>query len=733
MLYKQIAASRMVLLAVAAVVAFALAAQAQTLTDIGAGAPTPGPYDISQLSTNGNQRLTSSGGFNYYTDNANPPGQTFTTGANPLVLTSVSLRTGTSPLDSGSGGLGPQPYQLNLYSVSGGEATLLSTYTSPATFSYVDGHWLRWGTLFVGLATNTTYAYTFLRVSNGWDGLAVASGNLYPGGEAVLIPPAGGTVTFQSSHGFDAVFDISLSLPQFSEPASSAFTLEAENSLLTGNTYVSTSASGYSGTGYVDGFQNSNDTVNWSFIATPGLYDLAIRYRTPYGSKGYDGSFDGHGFSGTFPATNSFASIDAGLVQVIDGVNTLTIGGGWNWYQIDAVTLTPVSAPPPPAPVPATLVDPQATFAAQMLMQALVSDYGKHTWSGLHEISDVSYIQGLSGRMPAIIEGDLINYSPSRVQYGGMPTGYTESCIAQDGLGHVLGMMWHWNAPTNLINSSSEPWWSGFYTAATTFDVQAALADTNSVEYSLLLRDIDAIAVQLQKIASNNIPVLWRPLHEASGGWFWWGAKGPGPFKQLWRLLFNRLTVYNNLHNLIWVCTNEDPDWYPGNDVVDIIGVDAYPADQSDALSPDWQGLKSQFDGVKLLTLSEFGGVPDIERMHVFGVWWSYFSSWVGTVQSTPAATLTRIYNSPEVITLDELNAVPPAITSSGPLAAGAFPFMGTGPHGSTYHVLASSDLTVPTASWPVLTNGTFSGGVFTFTDPQAANYPQRFYRIVKP
>jgi hypothetical protein len=186
-------------LAAAVIVGLALASEAQTLTDIGAGNPAPGGYDISQLSTNGNQQLTTSGGFNYFTDNASPPGQTFTTGSNPLVLTAVSIRTGSSPLNSGGGGLGPQPYQLQLFSVSGSTANLIGTYASPATFTYTDGDWLRWGTLFVGLATNSTYAYTFTRVSNGWDGLAVASGNPYPGGEAVLIPPAGGAVTFQSS------------------------------------------------------------------------------------------------------------------------------------------------------------------------------------------------------------------------------------------------------------------------------------------------------------------------------------------------------------------------------------------------------------------------------------------------------------------------------------------------------------------------------------------------------
>jgi mannan endo-1,4-beta-mannosidase len=333
-----------------------------------------------------------------------------------------------------------------------------------------------------------------------------------------------------------------------------------------------------------------------------------------------------------------------------------------------------------------------------------------------------------------MVEGDLIDYSPSRVQYGGQPINYTEGYIALQNAGHVLGLCWHWNAPTNLVNAGDWLWWRGFYTQGTTFDVAAALANTNSIEYALLLRDIDAIAVQLKKISSNNIPVLWRPLHEASGGWFWWGAKGSGPFKQLWRLLFNRLTTHHNLHNLIWVLTNEDPNWYPGNDVVDIVGLDAYPSDPTDALSTNWENLKSQFDGIKLLTLSEFGGVPDVERMHIFGVWWSYFSPWGGSfIEGAPTNTLMRIYQSPEVITLGKLNAVPPVITSVGPLAGGAVQLNGTGPRGSTCHVLASTNLAQPVAGWPVLTNATFSGGVFTFTDEQAANYPRRFYRVVTP
>jgi len=156
-----------------------------------------------------------------------------------------------------------------------------------------------------------------------------------------------------------------------SEASAAPMVLEAENGTLTGNAYVSTAVSGYSGTGYVTGLQSANDTINWSFTGTPGLYDLVIRFRSPFGQKGFAGSINGHGFSGMFPSNSAFASFDAGLVEVLTGANTLQIGGGWNWYEIDRVDLNPVPTPTPPAPVPATLVDTQATFAARMLMKAL--------------------------------------------------------------------------------------------------------------------------------------------------------------------------------------------------------------------------------------------------------------------------------------------------------------------------------------------------------------------------
>jgi hypothetical protein len=166
--------------------------------------------------------------------------------------------------------------------------------------------------------------------------------------------------------------------------------------------------------------------------------------------------------------------------------------------------------------------------------------------------------------------------------------------------------------------------------------------------------------------------------------------------------------------------------------VVDIVGVDAYPSDPGSSLSIQWEALKAQFDGVKLLTLSEFGGVADTERMHQFGVWWCYFSPWSGTfISNAPPATINRIYQSSEVLTLDEINARPPVITMSGKVLGGTFQLSGTGPHGAAYRVLASTNLNLP--QWTQVSTGRFAGGIFTCSDSQATNQPARFYRVLKP
>lgn len=186
-------------------------------------------------------------------------------------------------------------------------------------------------------------------------------------------------------------------------------------------------------------------------------------------------------------------------------------------------------------------------------------------------------------------------------------------------------------SPSGSYNNESQPWYSNFYTEATGFDVAAAMDDPESTDYGLLVRDIDAIAELLLELQEKDIPILWRPLHEAEGGWFWWGAKGPEACVALYRLMYDRMTNHHGLNNLLWVWNSVDPSWYPGNDVVDIVSADIY-GDEGDhsAQKETFTSLQSLTDDTKLVALGEVGNIPDVEKTRAEGAEWAYWVVWNG-------------------------------------------------------------------------------------------------------
>jgi mannan endo-1,4-beta-mannosidase len=435
--------------------------------------------------------------------------------------------------------------------------------------------------------------------------------------------------------------------------------IEAETGSLSG-VEIAKSVAGFSGTGYVTGFDAATDQLILTFEATAGLYELAIGYSSPSGDKGVDFQINDEKASSTLRQNTGFGLAKTGTFQLREGRNTVTIFRGWGYFSIDYLKLAPATVALPVKPSK-TLVDSRATASAKALFSYLVDQYGSKVLSGQQD--DVEYILEKTGKEPAIGAFDLIDYSPSRVQNGATPQRSSEACIAwaKKGEGRgIVSLLWHWNAPTDLIDQAPDNlWWSGFYTRATTFDLAATLADKQGEGYQLLLRDIDAIALQLKKFQAADIPVLWRPLHEASGGWFWWGAKGAGPFKELWQLLYDRLTNHHQLHNLIWVYTGTDsvnPDWYPGDLYVDVVGLDVY-ADQTATLSGNWANVQVPFSGKKLVALSETGNLPNPDKIRNFGLWWSWFAVWTGSdyIKKQPVEQLKAVFTDKDVITRDEL------------------------------------------------------------------------------
>lgn len=310
--------------------------------------------------------------------------------------------------------------------------------------------------------------------------------------------------------------------------------------------------------------------------------------------------------------------------------------------------------------VPPTLNDPFASPNARRLMHFLSDSYGHTILAGQQGLEWAEAMAAITGKEPAVLGLDLIDYSPSRVERGAVSTAAEEGIAWWRERGGIVTIAWHWNAPSGLIDEPGKEWWRGFYSDSTTFNVIDAVLP-GTPEYQEILRDIDAIAVPLKQLAEADVPVLFRPLHEASGGWFWWGARGPTPYLALWGLLYDRLKYVHRLHNLIWVWNGQNPSWYPGNASVDIVSEDIYG--EKRVYSPElekYQNATTYSTLPKLVALSETGALPDPDLLVSSGAAWSWFCGWsetqfVSDETWNEDSMKRKIYSHEYVTTLDEL------------------------------------------------------------------------------
>jgi mannan endo-1,4-beta-mannosidase len=458
---------------------------------------------------------------------------------------------------------------------------------------------------------------------------------------------------------------------------------EAENATTkVGLNTINITTAGNSGTGYLTDFNNAGDRFEMTVNAPAGLYELWVGYRvqTGFGDKGYKFRVGSEVGTGTLEESGVFKADRAGLFNLAGGPTTLGIEKDWGYHDIDYLQFKPFT-PPAIQPIAPQLSDSLAGQNTQMLMNFLTGIYGQKTLAGhQHDESknlafpSSTYLNLSGGLKPAVRSSDFMEYSPSRLQFGANPNNETEQTIAWAKQNNgIVSMNWHWNAPANLVNSSEYPWWRGFYTQGTTFNLAGALANPSGGDYQLILRDIDAIGVQLKKFQDAGVPVIWRPLHEAqgnangtsgSGAWFWWGASGPATFKQLWRVMHDRLTNYHGLHNLIWEFTSSAANtgylnWYPGDDVVDMIGLDIY-TDRTSSMSGQWYDMLNQYNGRKMIALSESGTLPNAASMDAYNIVWSYFSLWKdGYIDDFSAQEVQTLLNDDRIITLNELPSLP--------------------------------------------------------------------------
>ena len=337
---------------------------------------------------------------------------------------------------------------------------------------------------------------------------------------------------------------------------------------------------------------------------------------------------------------------------------TLTIPEGCIVANGDATASAPAftlhfttKAKPQPATgnIPAEPVT-AATDEAKKLYTFFLNNYGKKVVSSV--MANVNWnnecaekVFKLTGKYPAMNCYDFIHICFSPANW----IDYTKITPVQQWVndGGLVQLMWHFNVPksegsTDVTCTPSE----------TSFKAANALID-GTWENKWFYGQMDKVVATLLKLQEAGIAATWRPFHEAAGNatarqqaswtkaWFWWGYDGAQTYKKLWVAMYDYFQQ-KGVKNLIWIWTtqnyngnsqqyNQDTDWYPGDQYVDIVARDLYGVNAAKN-AQEYAEIQAQYPN-KMGALGECGRGDGGEAGLIGdcfsqGALWSHFMVW---------------------------------------------------------------------------------------------------------
>jgi mannan endo-1,4-beta-mannosidase len=153
---------------------------------------------------------------------------------------------------------------------------------------------------------------------------------------------------------------------------------------------------------------------------------------------------------------------------------------------------------------------------------------------------------------------------------------YLDHMLVHDRNNGYLMLVWHmknWVTGGNYTDESGDP------------VVNVLPGGTHRTEYLAGLDDLADFLNGFNDKDGNLIPVLLRLYHEADNTSFWWAQDGctNAQFISLWQDMVTYLRDTKGVSNVLYCYTPLGKltftDRYPGDDYVDIIGIDGYDAD----------------------------------------------------------------------------------------------------------------------------------------------------------
>ncbi|PZX16833.1 mannan endo-1,4-beta-mannosidase [Breznakibacter xylanolyticus] len=295
------------------------------------------------------------------------------------------------------------------------------------------------------------------------------------------------------------------------------------------------------------------------------------------------------------------------------------------------------TVPKPDQVISTSLVTPSPSPEAVNVYNFLLENYRKNIISATManvswNINEAEWVKQHTGKFPAMVTFD----------YGHLPASpanwidYSQTAVVENWWGQkgLISAGWHWIVPRYEGHADINKF--TYKPEETTFRAVNALKD-GTWENKILKADLEKMAGYLFLLKNKNIPVIWRPLHEAAGNiyeynngtaWFWWGYDGAETYVQLWRYMFDYFKA-QGLNNLIWVWTTQTKDnaFYPGDAYVDIVGRDIYNNSTLTNLAAQFTSIQDAYP-TKMVTLSECGNVAKMSAQWAAGAEWSFFMPW---------------------------------------------------------------------------------------------------------
>lgn len=222
----------------------------------------------------------------------------------------------------------------------------------------------------------------------------------------------------------------------------------------------------------------------------------------------------------------------------------------------------------------------------------------------------------LVGDYPAVMGFELsgLEVSDERNYFGVPFDSIKAAAIRHYRNGGVIAFSWHARNP----NTNGDAW-----DVSDPNTVRSILpGGKNHERFQQRMVKLANFLKELKLEDGRSVPFIFRPFHEYNTGWFWWGEPfcTDEEFRALWRMFHNYMDQQLPT-NIIWsFSSNLYGNWsmenflrrYPGNDIVDMMGCEAYQLDDdmefSNSLKSDL-AFFDQFakDNHKLLAITECG------------------------------------------------------------------------------------------------------------------------------